>query len=202
LKENAVRLHEPYNLSKQGKGLVSLFSFDEKTRRICRQISLQNLILYSGADILGRLLAGQSAYAINMVYLEFKNTGAAITPPAVSRADGIAYYNGLSGSMDTDFLRLPLLVEPSVDASGADYESNQATFFAESEGTEGFFSKPFSETASSFVFGAALVAAPDPTDQSKDIVFSRVYIGELGWTDAIDKQDGKQVGLTWAVRFK
>jgi hypothetical protein len=189
-------------LSKQGKGLVSIFSFDEKTKRICRQISLQNLILYSGADILGRLLAGQSAYAINMVYLEFQNTVGAIVPPAVSRADGVAYYNGLSASPDTDFLRLPLLVEPSMDASSADYESNQVTFFAESEGTEGFFAKPFAEASSSFVFGAALVAAPDPTDQSKDIVFSRVYLGELGWTDAIDKQDGKQIGLTWAIRFK
>jgi hypothetical protein len=197
-----VKLHEPLDLGRQAKGLVTLFSFDEKTRRICRQISLQNLILYSGADVLGRLLAGQSSYAVNMLYLEFQNTVGAITPPAVSRADGIAYYNGLSGSPDTDFLRLPLLVDPSVDASSDDYESNQATFFAESEGTTGFFGKAFSQSASSFVFGAALVAAPDPADQSKDIVFSRVYIGELGWTDAIDKQDGKQVGVTWAIRFK
>jgi hypothetical protein len=197
-----VKLHEPLDLGRQAKGLVTLFSFDEKTKRICRQISLQNLILYSGADILGRLLAGQSAYAINMLYLEFQNTVGAIVPPAVSRADGIAYYNGLSSSPDTDFLRLPLLVEPSVDASSTDYESNQATFFAESEGTAGFFAKPFSEAASSFIFGAALVAAPDPADQSKDIVFSRVYIGELGWTTAIDKQNGKQVGVTWTIRFK
>jgi len=197
-----VRLREPYNLGKQGKGLVSIFSFDEKTKRICRMIQLHNLILYNGADILGRLLAGQSSYAVNMLYLEFQNTVGVITPPVVSRADGIAYYNGLSASPDTDFLRLPLLVDPSVDASSADYESNQATFFAESEGTTGFFGKAFSQGASSFVFGAALVAAPDPADQSKDVVFSRVYLGELGWTDAVDKQDGKQIGVTWAIRFK
>lgn len=197
-----MKLHEHLNLGRQAKGLVTLFSFDEKTRRICRQISLQNLILYSGADILGRLLAGQSDYAINMLYLEFQNTSGAIIPPAVSRADGIAYYNGLSSSPDTDFLRLPLLVNPTVDASSPDYESNQATFFAESEGTAGFFGKAFSEAAASWVFGAALVVAPDPADQSKDIVFSRVYIGELGWAAAIDKQNGKQVGVTWTIRFK
>lgn len=197
-----MRVREPYNLGNQAKGLVSLYSFDEKTRRICRMIQLQNLILYSGADILGRLLAGQSEYAINTVYLEYQNTVGVITPPAVSRADGIAYYNGLSSSLDTDFLRLPLLVNPSVDASGDDYESNQATFFAESEGLTGFFGKAFSQAASSYVFGAALVAAPDPADQSKDVVFSRVYIGDLGWASAIDKQNGKQIGLTWTIRFK
>lgn len=197
-----MRLREPYDLSKRGRGLVSLFSFDEKTRKICRMVQLHNLILYGGADILGRLLAGQADYAVNMIYLEFQNTVGVITPPTVGREDGIAYYNGLSSSPDTDFLRLPLLVNPSVDASEANYDSNQVTFFAESEGLTGFFGKTFDQSASSMVFGAALVAAPDPTDQSKDVVFSRVYIGELGWTDAIDKQDGKQIGVTWAIRFK
>lgn len=197
-----MKLLGEYDLSQNALGKVSIFAFDEKTRQIYRFHQLLNLILYSGADVLGQLLAGRPGYAINTVYLEFKNTAGVITPPSVSRADGIEYYNGLSASLDTDFLRLPLLVNPSVEASGDDYESNQVTFFAESEGTQGHFGKPFSQAASSWVYGAALVAAPAPSDQSQDVVFSRLYIGDLGWTSAIDKQDGKQVGLTWAIQFK
>lgn len=197
-----MKLVAAYDLSKQAQGKVSIFSFDEKTRRIHRMHHMHNLILYSGADILGQLLAGRAGYSINTVYMEFKNTVGAITPPAVTRADGIEYYNGLSASVDTDFLRLPLLVNASLEASDTDYESNQATFFAESEGTSGFNGKAFSQAASSWVYGAALVASPEPSDQSRDVIFSRLYIGDLGWTTAIDKQAGKQVGLTWATQFK
>lgn len=197
-----MKLVAAYDLGQRAKGKVSIFAFDEKTRRIYRIHHLNNLILYSGADIMGQLLAGRAQYAINTVYLEFKNTVGVITPPEVTRADGIEYYNGLAASLDTDFLRVPLLVNPSVEASDVNYESNQVTLFAESEGTEGFFGKPFSQAASSWVFGAALVAAPAPSDQSQDVVFSRLYTGDLGWTSSIDKQDGKQVGLTWGVEFK
>ena len=198
-----MKINTAYDLGKQAKGLVSLFSFDEKTRRIHKMVQLNNLILYGGADIMARLLAAQRQYAINVVYMEFKNTLGAISPPAVSRGDGVEYYAGLDASPDTDFLRIPLLVNPTVQASDPEYESNQVTFFAESEGESGFFGKPFSQAAASHVFGAALVAAPDLNDQSQDIVFSRVYIGELAtWGTPVDKQDGKQIGLTWTIRLK
>lgn len=198
-----MRLNSAYNLGNRGKGLVSLFSFDEKTRRIHKLVQLQNLILYGGAGIMARVLAGQREYAINVVYMEYKNTSGAIVPPSVTRADGIEYYTGLSASPDTDFLRIPLLVNPTLNASEADYESNEVTFFAESEGTQGFWGKDYSQSADSHVFGAALVAAPDLNDQSKDIVFSRVYVGELAtWGTPVDKQDGKQVGLTWTIQLK
>jgi len=188
-----------FDLARQARGDVKIFSFDPKTGIVYRLLEKRNLILYSGADVLASLLAGQNT-PVNAMYMEFKNLADpadSITPPAFDREGGISYYNGLSSSPDTDFLRIPLTVNPTIESSDAVYAGNQVVFFGVSEGTVGFHGKSFLDTANSAVFGAALVAAPDLTDQSQDMVFSRIYSG----IDKVLKVAGHQIGITWTIRF-
>lgn len=190
---------DAYSLDRQARGIVRFSSFDPVTGRVRRLIQRRNLILYSGADILAQLVSGAGA-PVNMMYLEFKNLaspGDAITPPSFDRSGGVTYYDGLAGSPDTDFLRVPLITNPSLAASSSDYSGNQVTFFGQSEGTAGFHGKTFGPGVNSAVFGAALVSAARIDDQSEDLVYSRVYSG----IDKILKEAGFEIGVTWTTRF-
>lgn len=195
-----MKAFDRYDLKVKAHGIVRLFLFDKATKRITQVIERHNLILFSGADILGQCLAGNPQFAVSSMYLEFKNLpspSTPITPPTYDRTGGVGYYNGLIGSPDTDFIRVPLTVNPDISASGPAYESNRITFFGMTEGTVGFHGKQFNPSVNSAVFGAALVATPQPGDQSKDVVFSRVYSG----IDKILKVTGYEVGVTWTIQL-
>jgi hypothetical protein len=181
------------------RGYVLFSLFDTKTRRSKKVLAQSNLVLYSGADILAKLLSG-AQYPANAMYLEFKNLADPsdpIVPPVFDRTGGIEYYNGLSSSPDTDFLRVPLAVSPNLTPSSVNYVGNQVTFFAQTEGLSGFHGKLFGPASNSAVFGAGLVAAPDLSDQSQDVLFSRVYAG----IDKVLKETGFEIGVTWTIIF-
>lgn len=189
-----------FQLSQRGRGDVTIFAFDPLTKRVIQEISTHNLILFSGADVLAQCLAGNSKFAVTTMYLEFKNLGSPgdpIVPPAFDRTGGIGYYNGLVSSLDTDFIRVPLTVNPTITPSGLEYNGNRLTFFGMTEGTTGFFGKPFNPGVNSAVYGAGLIAAPDADDQSQDVVFSRVYAG----IDKVLKQTGYEIGVVWTVQL-
>lgn len=192
---------EGYSLSRQARGRARIFLFDPKTGVIHKIVENHNDIVYSGADVMAKLLSGASGYAVNTMYMEFKNLPSPldpIVPPSFDRTGGIAYYNGLSSSPDTDFLRVPIQITPTISAGDSNYLGNIVTFFAISEGSTGFWSKIFSHTVNSAVFGGALVASPDPTDQTQDVVFSRIYSG----IDKVLKTSGMEIGITWPIEFK
>ncbi len=173
---------------------VRFFSYDPITKKIFKVIEKRNLIVFNGADCLARLLAKQVQYAPGGMYMEFKNTGgSAVAAPSYDRSGANEYYQALAG--DIDILRIPLQVTPLLSKSSVDYESNQVTYFATTQGVAGLKnSLPFNED--SVVYGAALVAIPDLDDDSQDVVFSRVYT-EIG---SIQKVAGQEVGVTWTVQ--
>ncbi len=155
----------------------------------------KNLVLYDWATIVGNLLTlGSSAYKIGGMYLEFENVaspGDPVSPPTVTRADGLSYYSGLEGSPDRDYLRVPLL--------SALLDGDQMTFVAQSQGTEGVNGVAFGAASNSKLFGAALVAMPDEDDPTQDIVFSRFYAEEA---DQIEKPDSAaQLTATWGLQL-
>lgn len=156
-----------------------------------------NIVTYEGIDLLGKLLAGRD-YTINTMYMEFSNGGTtpSITPdPAAGRSYYAALDTGLSAS---DYLRIPLSVEPSLESTDATkFETNKATFFGMSTGqTAGRGGHIFSASETSKVYGVALVAAPDPNDASQDIVFSRSY----DFTPK-QKQTDEEISIIWSHVF-
>lgn len=191
---------ETLRLTRMAKSLVTFSHYSPESGKLIPVVEVPNLILYGGADVLAKLLAGNPEYKINAMYLEFKNLADPsdpITPPVFDRTGGRDYYDGLVSSLDTDFVRVPLASVPLLQATDTDYSNNQITFFSISSGSVGFHGKTFSSAANSAVYGAALVATPGGSDQAQDVVYARVYSG----IDKILKESSREIGVTWVTQF-
>ena len=161
-----------------------------------------NLILREWAAIVGRLLLRQPEYAIAGMYVEFANSASPVAPPAYDRdvSSGVAYYNSLSGDPTNDYLRVQLISGVLNTADAAVYPNgNTPTFFAMTTGVTGVHGKTFSDAADSRVIGAALVAMPDETDATRDLVLSRFYFDEA---EQLPKLPTGQVGIEWEIALQ
>lgn len=180
------------------EGFVEVFDQDPVGKRtiIAEQ---HNMYMYNGADINALLTAGQVAYRLGTMYLEFENLsspGDPITPPAYDRSGGTAYYSSLASPRD--FIRVPMSYAPTIVSSDpTKYQGNQITFLGISAGIVGQHGLTFSHTVNSAVFGGALIAAPVPDTQADDLVYSRTY-----WADRyVLKQQNHQIGIQWTLRY-
>jgi len=175
-----------------------IFSFDEKTGIIKKMVAQPNIVPYQGADVLARLMSGDINYSIGAMFFEFENGAASI--PSPTRDEGIDYYlDDLGLSATKDYVRVPLVVPASISSSdSADYDGNQATFFAITSGAQGVHGKAFSLAASSEVYGVALAATPEPEQYTSDLLFSRSYSG----FSPVAKEDGYQIGAQYMIRFR
>jgi hypothetical protein len=155
--------------------------------------------MFEGADILAEASIGRRT--INGMYVEFINLALPTDPtpvPGFTRADGVDYFNNLSSSPDTDYIRLSLLLNPTLETSDiTKYDGNQPVFCAVTAGVVGFHGKPFGSASNSAVYGGALVSIPDPGDQSRDKVYARSYnIGKLL------KQSGHEIAVLWKTQLR
>lgn len=166
-----------------------------------------NTVLYEWGQIAAnRLFSADSPLLINALYLEFENGTAAgsVSVPSFDRGDGLPYFEALSTSSVRDYLRVPLLLTPTVDvAPGSEAyfgagQGNRVTVFGQSAGTTGVNGKTFSDSAGSVLCGLAVVAAPVLADSTQDVVFARTYYA----TDRqVAKQPSSQLGVTYRVTF-
>lgn len=153
--------------------------------------------------------ADRANYNISAVYLEFENQAdpeADISVAPFARDVGLPYYNDLSSSSTRDFLRIPLSLEPAGGVSPnfeenlpVDQQLNQLTFFVQTSGTTGVHGKTFSHAVNSKVFSVALVATPDFSDRTKDVVFARALFSAA---NQVTKEASSQIGITWSVAFE
>ncbi len=196
-------LQEQFKLDQLGgRGGVSVFSFDPVTKQIKKIVNKSNLILFSGADVLAKAVVGTAGWAVNVMYIEYQNLSSPSDDPVIpayDRTGGIDYYNGLAASPNGDIMRVPLLTTPLFSSSNpSDYNNNQLSLFAISEGSTGVWGKMFSESVNSCIIGGALICAVDPDEQSSDVVFSRTYLTP----DKVLLQSNYQIGLNWNLRFE
>lgn len=163
-----------------------------------------NDMLYDADTVLSQLLRGSvdgRNYYVGGMYIEFDNSGGAVSPtPTISRSGNLSYYNTLnSGNPDRDYLRVPLVgsqLESSNDTNWPD--GNKPTFFAMTAGTTGVHGNTFSDVAGSRVYGGALVAFCDPGDSSQDLIWARAYLASA---DQVEKLAGSQIGIDWQYTF-
>jgi len=192
-------------------GRISVYRvhFQKQDRHAPRKVehlfSQSNQIQHTWGHIAAQTIGkGNSSYKISAIYLEYENTvssGDPVTVPTYDRDEGLSYYQDLSLSATHDFLRVPLLVEPTIaiepgyeDSFTAGEDGNTLTFFTQTQGTSGFHGKDFSDTANSTIFGVALVATPEFGDPTKDIIAARTYFETA---DQVVKLPSSQVGVTW-----
>jgi hypothetical protein len=162
-----------------------------------------NDVLYDAATIFAELLRGApdgKSYQINAMYIEYENNGGAVvSPPSFGRDGGKTYYDGLSIHATRDYIRVPLTAATMDSTDEANYaRGNRLTNFGQTEGVTGVHGKAFNDTQQSRVFGGALVATPEFSDQTQDLVLSRFYFADSA--NQLIKLAGSQIGLTW--RFK
>jgi len=178
------------------KGFTTIFSV-RPNGVITKIFAQKNQIMNGAALATAKLWGGYTGYKVGAMYFEFQNLAApGDTPvyPSFDAADGIEYYTGLQYSYDRDFLRVPVLIGPTV----AETLSGQLlTLYAIAPDVdEGFWGKTFTGSANSVVIGGALVATVDSV-QSNDIVMCRNYPAGT----KIPKTTGEQIGMAWNVEF-
>lgn len=162
-----------------------------------------NLILREWGAIVGRLLLREGTkYGIGGMYIEYANSASPVAPPTYDRDpdSGVEYYNSLATDPTIDYLRLQI-ISGMLRVSDTDLypKGNQPTFFAMTGGTSGVHGKPFSDAADSRVIGAALVAMPDESDSTQDLVLSRFYFDE---SEQIPKLATGQIGIEWEITLQ
>ena len=191
---------EPVDLEKGVTTWWRVFSFNEETGEIRSMFEQKNIIPYEGADILARVLGGDSDYFPAAMFFEYENIDPGPpVPPTPTRDEGIDYYlDTLALESDKDYLRIPLVVPPSFTAESSLYTGNQVTFFAATTGIEGIHGKPFGSGSDSQVYGVALAATPDPDQHTSDKLFSRSYSG----FSPVPKEAGYQIGAQYLIRFR
>ena len=199
------------------RGKVTLWRIDEKTGIRTPIISKTNQIQVGWGHIAAKQLGyryqpDRDQYFISGMYFEYENLedpDTPITVPTFERTLGVEYYNALTAPKD--FIRVPLRLEPALGvATGSEgatvlqqaNQGNQLTFFAQTSGNGGFNNGtdcPFSHTANSKVYSAALVAMPRFDDQSRDVIFARTNF-DIG--DQTSKEASSQIGITWDISFE
>lgn len=194
------------------RGVVTLWRIDEKTGLKIPHGTQKNQIQftwgYAAARHLGfRPSADRPSYHISTLYVEFENQSGPETPISVapfSRSIATSYYANLTGQRD--YLRIPIIIEPTLSVSDGYAENlpvnqsaNQLTFFVQTSGTAGMHGLPFASNVNSKVYAAALVAAPDFNDPTKDVVFARTMFTTA---NQITKEASSQIGITWDIAFE
>jgi hypothetical protein len=149
-----------------------------------------NMTTYSGADLLGKALAGQ--LSANTIYIVFENDPSAVRISPDVENDAATY---AAASANRSFVRVSTMGSPTFTASGSEYDSNKVTFLGVTDGSSFFEAIPVTDGTSVF-YHAALVASPDADDQTQDVVFS---CGDL--TTDLTKVAGAQIGIRWDITF-
>jgi hypothetical protein len=151
---------------------------------------------------------GDVTYRVAAAYLEFRNVASpstTVSPPTAAYGDTLAYYLGLAGSADSDYLRVPLRTAPAIlpvagdEAFFAAGQGNSLEYLIQSSGTAGVYGKPFGPSHNSLVYGVALVATPAPGDPTRDVLFARAYIQP---SDQLIVPANGQVAIPYYVPFK
>lgn len=164
----------------------------------------QNTLMVSFGAAATKLFGfGNRNFRINKIYIEFENTGSAVSAPSYDAYDGRDYYDSLSPPKD--YLRVNVLGAPLIsivpgyesyfDADAG--EGNRLTFTAQSSGSEGVNGLEFSDGVSSRAYGLALVAAPEDADRTKDVLVTRGYWEDEG--DQATKQASGQIAVSWEL---
>jgi len=151
-----------------------------------------NLVVYGGADILSRLLAGHTSYVISHMLFAFQNTAGTADTVTPVRTDTVASaFTALSGTKD--YIRASVLSPAQLSASGGSYVANRATFVSIANATTGVHGVNFSAASNSKVNAIGIVASPTGA-AAGDVLYAY-----FGLSTAIPAVGSNQVTATWTL---
>lgn len=152
-------------------------------------VRAKNLVVYTGGDIIAKLLGGQPEFRISHMYFAFENTVGVPVPPVPVRTDTVAQFSSLVAPRD--YIRAPVLVPPAFSASDGDHNYNQATFTSIAAAAAGEGGVPFGAANDSKVYALGLVAAPTGA------VAGDVLYAYFALPAALPAAGSGQISATW-----
>lgn len=172
-----------------GRGFIKIYQINKATGETRKVVERPNLILYSGANILAKAIAGEPNSKITHMYVGFTNNDD--TPPTVTldNTDPINEYSGTKG-----YLRIPLAYTPSFLSSDTNHDGN-VPVFSVSVGTPTSVGGAVFQSGDSKIFEIALVVERSPTDHTQDVVFSRAQFTPLLYNNLY------ALTLQWGIEF-
>jgi len=198
------------------KGLVTMGYRSKSTNVFTPVLHKQNLVMYGAADAMARLVSGDMRYVVSHMYYHYINTSSSI--PSISaitdRSQGSSFFQSMNSSDHSviqDWLRIPIFTAAKLSAYGAtptlaeNYTSNMSTFVATSassatqagESSENYYFADSGANGPSNIIGVALVCAPVNSDNSQDVVFSR-----LALSSPIVVQANSYIDCFWGLAFQ
>lgn len=143
------------------------------------------MIVNTAYDIQAKLLAGESEYTPNYIFVEFHNipdtnnnnnetTTTTVEVSAVSEDDTIEYYSHMGDGMD--YLAIPITLKPYTAEPTGDNKSEVYYSVVTSGMTHGVNGLPFA-ASKSIICGLGLVTRLVPNG-TKDILFARTALPE------------------------
>lgn len=152
-------------------------------------VRAKNLVVYTGGDILAKLLGGQPEYRIANMYFAYENTAGAPVPPVPVRTDTVTAFSGLVAPRD--YIRAPVMVPPAFSASDANHNFNRATFTSIASAVTGENGLAFGSGSNSKVYALGLVAAPT------GLVAGDMLYAYFALPTALPAAGSGQISATW-----
>jgi len=193
------------NINSIVRGRITAGYRDIATGKFTKVLEQKNLVTYGGADIMAKLLSGDSRYAINGMYFKYENTTEVPSGISPSREHTAAsQYHSLDGEDKIDWLRIPIITNGKIAPLPEDsiyYSGNSVTFVAttasiDAVGRSGNYFEGSGVDGPSKIFSIALVAMPDISSVDEDIAFSMTNL-----SSAIPAIENSYIDVFWTVSF-
>lgn len=177
-------------------GFVEAFTIDKHGRETILGRS-KNTVQYEGFDALGKLLSGETTGRINAMYFQFDDGGPGTARSVGARDVTSAQFRNLSSGLDFVRVRMGTGSTQATEATFPGlYNSNQINFMAIASAGDIGSANALVFNAGDAIEMAALVVAPDWTDNTQDLVYA-------AWApdSPITVPATGAFGLRWAVVF-
>lgn len=152
-------------------------------------VRAKNLVVYTGGDIIAKVLGGQAEFHLANMYFAYENTAGVPTPPTPVRTDTVTQFSSLAAPRD--YIRAPVLIPPVFTASDVNHNYNQATFTSVAAAVTGEHGVPFGSGSNSKVYALGLVASPT------GLVGGDVLYAYFALPTALPAAGSGQISATW-----
>ncbi len=173
-------------------GHIKIWNTNAATGDSTLLVDKNNLIVYSGADILAKALAGVTDYKISHMYVGYKDPGAGSPAPAIAKANSIVVYDSLISDSDYGFLRIPLSLIPSF-FNETNYNNNNVVFTSTVLSGVEEHGLTFADGVE--IFEAGLACELTKGVRQDDVLFSRASFTEIVYNNNYN------LTISWAVKF-
>jgi hypothetical protein len=173
-------------------GFVKIWKVHPETGESFLLVDKKNMILKGGAKLIAHALGGKPEAKIWGMYIGYNNSDTSFLYPDIN-IDYTAPFSEFASPFG--YIREPLTFTPAFLSSDG-YEENTvlfSTMVTTASRAGGEESAEFNED--SRIYEVALVAAADPTNPSKDTVFSRTNFQKVKYDSTYN------FTITWGVRI-